>query len=330
MLKTAIGGLLFILLLCPVMLLANELNATSAVSEASTGPLPADTPIVMDSTRDYLSAKLESWARSTDRFFGDYRNYQESNDSVVQLVATQVVGYQGPPKFDYALNVKVHLPNTEKKLQLLVETGPDKNSATGPTKIQPYPYRKSNTQGSIAAALRYEKSEAERWHFTTDGGLLMAGIASTPFARSRLRLAMPVGPWLMNVAESVFWYNTIGAGESTVLDFEHRINELFVVRSSSNATWLNDTQNFDLRQDLSLYHSLNDRAALLYQVSAIGVSRPQTQVSDYVILLLFRYRVHREWMFVELSPQQHFPRDRNFEPSSLLSMKFELLFDKSR
>lgn len=293
-------------------------------------PLPPDALLEFDLPRDYLSGKLESWARNLDRFFGDYRNYQESNESVIQFDFFRVMGYEDKPTFSYATNIKVSLPNTEKKLQFLIETNPDTNTAAGPTKIQPQPTVKKTTPESISAALRYERIEAERWHFTTDGGIQLAGLNSTPFVRARLSLAMPLAQWNMKIADSVFWFSTIGAGESTLIDFERPINKALMFRASSNATWLNDSQNFDLRQDMSFFHALNERTAVLYQMSAIGMSNPQTQVSDYVILMLYRYRLHREWMFIEISPQMHYPIARDFQPSPLLSLRLEILFDHSR
>jgi hypothetical protein len=284
----------------------------------------------MDPTRNYMSGKLESWARNIDSFFGDYRNYQESNDSVVQLDATHTIGYLGEPKYDFAVNIKLSLPNTEKKLKILIETNPEDKTISSSTKIQPQPVKPVSTPATIAAALRYEKAEAERWHFSTDGGIQLAGLASTPFVRARLSLAMPLDKWRLKVAESVFWFNTIGAGESTLIDFERQLNEQQLFRASSNATWLNNTQSFDLSQSFSVFHALNERTALMYQIGAFGVSRPQAQVTDYVILMTYRYRLHREWVFLEISPQLHFPQVANYQASTLLSMRLEFLLDNSR
>jgi hypothetical protein len=134
----------------------------------------------------------------------------------------------------------------------------------------------------------------------------------------------------MNLAETPFWFNTIGLGESTQLDLERPISEPVLFRSTSIATWLKDTHNFDMRQDLTLFHKLDERRALMYQASAIGVSRPQTQVTEYVLLALYRYRLHREWMFLEVSPQLHFPKMLNFRTNAALSIRLEMLFDKSK
>lgn len=325
--------------LLPLTVSAEEINAASSVGAASavsgTSGVGAKSPPVetankMDTSRNYLSGKLESWAKGLDSFFGDYRNYQESNDSVIKLDLTQVTGYLGEPKYDYAINLKVSLPNTEKRMKFLIETNPEQRTTTGPTNIQALPSDKASTPRSIAAALRYEKAEAERWHFSTDGGIQLAGLASTPFVRARLSLARPLGEWRLSVAQTAFWFGTIGAGESTLIDFERTLGEKLLFRASSNATWLNESQKFDLSQSFSFFHTWSERSALLYQFNVVGVNRPQAQVNDYVILMTCRYRFHREWVFLEISPQVHFPQVEAYQTSKLLSLRLEFLLDTSR
>ena len=163
----------------------------------------------------------------------------------------------------------------------------------------------------------------------TEGILRIVMSVPSPM-RARLNLAMPLDEWRLNVAESVFWFGTIGAGESTLIDFERPLTQRHVFRASSNATWLNNTQYFDLSQSFSVYHAYDERTALLYQIGVVGVSRPQMQVSDYVILTTYRYRWHREWVYIEISPQIHFPQVENYKISKLLSLRLEFLFDQSR
>jgi hypothetical protein len=158
----------------------------------------------------------------------------------------------------------------------------------------------------------------------------LARININPFARARGSYSVPLGQWRLKAAESVYWFNTIGAGETTQLDLEHFLSEAILFRASSNATWLNDVQNFDLRQDLSIYHTVSECTALLYQASAIGVSNPQYQITEYVLAMLYRYRLHRDWIFFELSPQLHFPKTNDFQSSPTLSMRLEMLFDESK
>ena len=87
---------------------------------------------VLDTPRDYLSGKLVGFVGGIDRFFGDDRNYQETNDSVFQLDTTRVMGYGGERKFVVSGSANVHLPIAEKKLHLLLESNPDKNTVVDP------------------------------------------------------------------------------------------------------------------------------------------------------------------------------------------------------
>jgi hypothetical protein len=267
-----------------------------------------------------------------DRFFGNDLNYQEANDSVMQFDIDRVAGYGGERKFVWSGRANVRLPMAEQKLHLLLETDPDKNAVVDPTQTQSPPLKQPSTPQSYAAALRIEKAEAERWHLSADGGIKFHGVVKSPspFVRTRASLAVPLAQWRTRLSETVFWFNTTGSGETTQFDLEHPLSEPVMLRASSIAAWLRNTHSFDLRQDLSIFHKLDDRTALLYQISAVGVSSPHTQVNDYVLLVLYRYRLHRDWTFLELSPQLHFPKENNYRRSPMLSMRLEMMFDETK
>lgn len=286
----------------------------------------------MDMQRDYVSQKFVNFVSGIDRFFGDDRHYQEANDSVLQLDVVRMFGYTGEHRFVLSARANVRLPIAEQKLHLLIETDPEQNTVSDSkqTQLQPQPANQQAAPQGLAAALRYVKAEAERWHLSADAGLKFRGFKTEPFVRTRAGLEIPMGEWRAKLAETVFWFNSIGAGETTQLDFERTLSETVLLRATSNATWLHETQNFDMRQDLTAFHQLDERTALLYQASVIGVSKPHAQVTDYVLLMSYRYRLHREWMYFDISPQLHFPRERSFRASPLLSMRLEILFDESK
>ena len=328
-LSVLLGSILFI----PVNLLAEEQPAASApVQTTPPSPPYSDRLAVLEAPHDYLAEKIVRLANYLDRFFGGNRHYQESNDSAVQLDLTRVAGYGGDPKFNLAAKANLRLPATEGRLHLLLETDPEQNT-TQPTQDQAAANNKGITPGSkvtasgnLALAGRYENSDENFWHFRTDGGLKFP-IPMTPFVRTRASFEKPLNDWRLKGSESVYWFKNLGVGETTRVDLERFISEPILFRASSNATWLKDRKNFDLRQDFSVYHTLDDRTALLYQASVIGITNPQAQVRDYVVLMLYRYRLHKEWIFVEVSPQLHFPRERNYRLSPTLSMRLEILFE---
>jgi hypothetical protein len=228
------------------------------------------------------------------------------------------------------------LPATEGRLHLLLETDPEQNT-TQPTQDAAAannnksitPGSKVASSGNLALAGRYENSDENFWRVRTDGGLKFP-IPITPFVRTRASFEKPLNDWRLKGSQSLYWFKNLGVGETTQADLERFISEPMLFRASSNATWLKDTKNFDLRQDFSLYHTLNDRTALLYQASVLGITNPQAQVMDYVVLMLYRRRIHKDWVFLELSPQLHFPRERNYRLSTALSMRLEMLFEGNK
>jgi hypothetical protein len=312
------GLLMGFILLIPVKLFAAE--------QPASGTQQIDVLEPLDTSHDYLSAKITNYANEIDRFFGGDRHYQESNQSVVQLDLTRTSGYGADRTYNLAARVNLRLPATEGRLHLLLESDPEQTTAQS-TQSSTLLNNQSTNTGTYGLAARYVKELKDVWHFNFDWGLKFP-IPVQPFVRARGNYSLPLNEvWRMNIAESVYWFNSIGFGQTTQLDFERLLSEPVLFRAASTAIWLKDTKNIDLRQDLSIYHTVSDRTALLYQASAIGVSRRQYQLNQYVLSFLYRYRLHREWMYFEFSPQLHFPKEENFRASPSLGLRLEILFD---
>lgn len=319
-------------------LYAEEPATETPLSTPESGLIPAPLLNAMDTPRDYLANELVSLVGNIDKFFGDDRNYQESNNSVFQFDLSRMAGYSGDNQYVLSGRTKLHLPNTEQRLHITLENNPDQNPAADPAKTSKQanpsspanPPNQKNIVDSIAAALRFEGIAGEHVHFSTDAGLQFQGLNTTPFTRARASIEDSFDLWRVKGTETLFWFNTIGAGASTQFDVERLISDPLLFRATSNASWLHDSQNLDLRQNLSIYHAWSDRTGLLYQASAIGISRPQIHVTDYVLLFSYRHRLHRDWLFLELTPQVHFPTDKNFHASPAFLLRLEMLFSGTK
>lgn len=306
--------------------------------------------MAIDAPHEYLSEKFVNFASEVDSFFGDERNFQESNKSVVQFDLTRVAGGTTNnivPSF----RAKLHLPGTlkrfrdwQERIHLLLESNPDQNlpgTGAGAAAVtqqgKPSVLKEVATPDSYGAALRFENADDSPWRFSADGGLKLVGagdvmnlsnVSVDPFVRTRASYKKPLGPVQMQLAESVFWFNTTGAGENTQLDLDYRFSDPLLFRATSGATWMKSKQYFDLGQYLSLYHTLDERTSLLYQLSATGLTQPQAEVSEYVALVQYRRRVHQDWVFLDLSPQLHYPKVNSYQLNALMIVRLEVLFSK--
>ncbi|MGA7594376.1 MAG: hypothetical protein WCA64_04190, partial [Gallionella sp.] len=199
-----------VILLFPLVVLGAEPIAEQ--------PQPTGILASMDAQRDYLSGKIVNFATDMDRFFGNDRNYQETNKSVVQLDLSRATGYGGDRKLVLSARANLNLPSTEKKLHLLIESNPDQNISGEPTTTQNTAINNQvSGPQSYGLALRYEKvkEELRALHFSADAGLKFQGIHVDPFMRARSSYSVPFDSWRMKAAESVYWFNTIGLGETT-------------------------------------------------------------------------------------------------------------------
>jgi len=307
---------------------ASAVDAASSVA-AEFPPTEGFIDPVLDRPHAFLSDQFVSFADKVDRFFGGERNYQEGNRSVLQLDLTRIFQEDGDQNVRLTGRAKIHLPTTEQRLHLLLESNPDQTTPGAPGQPgQTSLFREFSGSDSYGAALRIENPEDSPWRISADAGLKLEQFALPPFVRSRASYTAQAGNVGVKFAQSVFWYGTVGAGENTQLDADHYFGEKLLFRATSGATWLHDKQNFDLRQDLSLFQTLNEESSLLYQYSAIGVSQPSAVVSEYVALMLYRRRIYREWMFLELSPQLHYPRADDYREIRQYVVRLEMLFSK--
>lgn len=280
---------------------------------------------VIDKERDFLSEQIVSYTKSVDRFFGDERYFQENNNSVIQLDLTQTLGSGGAKSFAFAGKAKLDFPAATRRFQFVLESNKEKKTAGDGKTDQPATPQEVAAPEKYAASLRYEKSEESRWHFSSEGGANIQ-FPIDPFLRTRGSYAIPFGEWRMKVAETLFWFNTSGLGETTQLDMEHVLSEPVLFRATSTATCHETTQICELGQAFTIFHTLNERTALLYQASVIGTGKPKLEETAYVLLTRYRYRMHREWIFLEISPQLSFPRADDFRLNAFLLLRLEFLF----
>jgi hypothetical protein len=294
-------------------------------------PLPALASTGMqqaDATRAYVSQHFVRLISGLDRFFGDERNFQESNRSVFQLDLDELMTAGGQRETTLSGRIKLHLPSTEHRLHLLLESDPEQNTA-GPgagqnpaQRIGPF-----RAPGEYGLALRVEESEEQVWHTSTDVGIKLH-TPLEPFARARASLVIPMGEWRMKPAQSLYWFSQSGLGESTQVDFERLLAPQTLFRATSSVTWLHLPQRFDLQQDFTVFHTLDEKRALQYQISLIGVSRPQSRLDDAVISMLYRRQLHRRWLFFEFNPQLHFRHAQSYDMDPLLWLRLQMLFDE--
>ena len=275
----------------------------------------------LDSYRDSASEYVTDFANWIDNFFADDRIYDEKQGSYIKLNILQTYFEDDEPVYDAQIKAKLDIPKTQKRLQLFVESIDADESDTQQTSIDE---TIENQEQSIG--FRYLNLDSKLWKITTIAGVrINQGI--DPLGRIKFRRLTEKGLWTYRFTESIFWFESDGAGETTRFDMDHPLTKRLLFRSTTQATWKNINDYFDLGQDLILFHNINKRKSLAYQVGARGIRDSRLYTTDYFYSVRYRQEMHRNWLFLDIIPSINHPRENDFKPVRSITLKLEIVFD---
>ncbi len=272
-----------------------------------------------------LSSQVCQRALWFDNIFSANRQLsQQSATSIVWLRFENEFHQYSGYSFEPQLNAIVDLPNTEKRLKLLVgDHDDDTNDLTNPV-------LDSSRSSRSSAVLRYVLPSSANWGVDFDLGFHLSG---GPFARTRGRVnhafnGSTVGKFTQDfVLEfSETWY------EQSLFIIDH-FNSLGAYRFSSKAKYGAETHGIEWQ--LAGYQALplTKRAVttnffIIEGATQDSLKRGHSERVRTGIQL--RHSVWRPWFFYELEPQLIYPRAQNYRHEWLITFSIELQFGRSR
>ncbi len=307
-----------LLILLPSLLIASEVQDTEA---------PPSIKILkpLDETHGTVSIQVTRFANWLDSFFGDERVFEESQSSHVKLNILHVRQEGEQLLYDANLKGKLTLPNTQKRFKLIIESDAkpeDEVAGESPPQATVEDAVESQEQ---SVGLRYISKTGKWFRAHTDVGIRFRSGFDT-FARFRMRKIYPAGNWVFRAAETIFWYDSTGSGETTSLDIDYRLSDYYLFRASSAATWRDATRYFDFGQNFYLFHTISSRRAVVYQAGTSGISEPNSHITSYLLSIRLRQQLHQKWLYFEINPRALYPETENFNEIKSITFKLEMLF----
>lgn len=130
------------------------------------------------------------------------------------------------------------------------------------------------------------------------------------FVRSRFQYTHRFGDaFLIRFAETPFWKNTDGFGETTEVELARRLSPRTVLVWANAGTVTEESPGLEWGTELSLLRELSPRSAITVSGGLFGHTRPSALVDNYRILARYRRNFLRPWLFYELEPEVSWPRD---------------------
>ena len=107
------------------------------------------------------------------------------------------------------------------------------------------------------------------------------------------------------------------------------LSTAFLVRWTSQARFTQETTGIDWYSTVTIFHGIDRDRAIAYQASIEGLTGNAVPLTSYGLRAIYRKRISREWLSVEMRAGADWPRQLVVEQRNLnwgLGVALELQF----
>jgi hypothetical protein len=302
--------------------------------QAPPAQTPPRTPIserLLDRPHDFLSRRMEEYARRLDDFFSEPNRAYDSTGSTLQIRGHVTLVDRGPEERKIDVRANISLPNTEDRLKVIVQRGLEAATQTAaerdirsaaeasqvPTPVPP--------DNNYYLGLKAFVAEALHATVSAESGVKL-GQPVDPYVRLRVFRDFVFSHWAIRLSETPLWKRTEGSSAASEIAALRPLSEEWQLRLTSKATWRSTTTYFDLTQIVSLYYTPDKRTAFTFDLGAFAPSDRSVEQSAYSVTLRARRQIYGDWLYLEFTPQILYREASGFRPENSVMVQLETLF----
>ena len=280
----------------------------------------------LDTPHNVISTGVEALARNIDEFFSDYKIFYETSGTYLRLRVDTIINEREKRTYQGDLKLKLRLPRTKKKLKFTLESDPNER----PDEISG---QGENTPIAVVeekdyfAGLERTLGNKEAWQFKPSIGIRLSSPLETYF-KLRIKRKYEFNKWSLHLHETPYWFDSSGWGSDSYLELNRKITADDLFRASTFARWTNESDQFELSQTFTMYHTLSKRRAISYFAGVYGESDPTIYATHYLLGLTYRQNIHKDYLFFELIPQIKYEKLNDFHSENSIILRIEMVFKK--
>ncbi len=298
----------------------------SVADEAAAGPYDPNNPPInwVDTSHAAITNQAQELTQWMDDFFGDRTYNLEQAESWLRLEFIEKWDEGEGTDFKVRLRGKVQLPRISKRLDLVFQEDDDEGLTE----------EERNEQDHIG--LQYKVSEGRRSRFDATLGFSSSG--PKPGVRYRLEDALSESTTYRFV-QRVQWESDDGFYATSRFDINRILSDNKILRWANRAVYGQETEGVEWRTGLALRQRKKVETkrpiAISYFGSINGETDPRSYVKNYRIGVLWRRKIYRDYLYVEMEPSYNYgkstPEDkRQFAWSAVLRLEVALERDLRR
>jgi hypothetical protein len=274
-----------------------------------------------------ISEQLLTTAVWLDSFFADERSIQEDNRSYIRARYDTFTEERSHATFKPTVNLRLALPQLEKKAHIVVSAEPAEIPAATPGSPSIASDRIGPTEDrNVTTAVHYIIKATEEQNFIVRSGAQFTHGAPVLFVAPRYRYFIPINPWGFRFTQEAIWKTDTTTQTNTIFDLERKLPHDLFFRMSAGGTWISTSKGYFYSLSFSLRHPLDSKRALDYSWSNSFQTRPVGELTEVFFSIRYRQNFWREWLFFEVAPQYRFPRDSQYKGTPGILFRLEMYF----
>ena len=283
---------------------SKQLPSSSPCGERGEMPAWIDT---LNYSLYQITCSAASWF---DGLFGNRRYDQEYRQT--HGYVTTGLGWSQRDGLDPLLRfrVRVQLPQTNNRFNAFVGRSEREDFVTEAKPdayVLPAPFA-NQQDDQVYFGLGYRDSMSKAGSFDADFGVRVR-FPLDPYVKGSYRWVRPLGERnLIRLRETVFWQKTEQFGVTSLVEWDRVMSPQSIWRWTNSATFSQETEGVRWYSTMTLFTAFDRYHALAYQGFANGSSDRPVPLTNFGGSLIYRQRIWRDWLLIELRAGVDWPR----------------------
>jgi hypothetical protein len=275
---------------------------------------PSSETSLLESSRTFISNRLNGLANNIDSFFATERADDEFGRSRLRISNIYTIRDRemADNEIKYRLNLK--LPHLSEKFKF--KTNQEKSTAIKNENSSINPDQLLNTNAIQT-----------KWIFNADAGISLA-IPPRLVMRARLRKNI-VGNYFTHRFSEEITYITDERGlvENTLLQSDFRLSDTFLFRFINSKTWKITDKDFFTKHGPTFIQKLTDNDAFSYNfITTNEMLKGVYFTAAHTFSIAYRRNLFKNWAYLDVIPGIDFPKKWSFRRTPFAIFQIEVLF----
>jgi hypothetical protein len=278
-----------------------------------------------------VAAKWEQFNRSVDMFFTNQGSRNQENKSSVMVYSSFYKKEGRPVEKDFDFQLRIDLPNTTKKLKIVIEKQQDEISdALSDSSVSNKSVSKNGRvidgkrENHYAAGANFLLTQSKYFVSLVNFGIRL-DMPLNPFAKLELQKDIKTKHMNIELSQKILYYRQAGLQEISQITLNKKFNKKVQLDFINSLVWSEETDYLILRNSFVLYHSLGHEKGLTYSVGANTRFHPY-RYDSFDTSLSYRQLVYKDWLYGTWTVGADFPKANDYTDEKFVQFRIDIYF----